>query len=375
MPLRILIVPDKFKGTLTAADAAAAIHQGWKEVRRDDHIEELPMADGGEGFGEMLGRLLNAEVKTCDMAVDSARRKRDAQWWLKRDTHTAVFETAQVNGLALLPPGKYHPFDLDTFGMGAVFKEIARTGVLRLYVGLGGSATNDGGFGLARSLHWSFWNGNTELESWTQLNELTHVKKPANELSFDELIIATDVDNPLLGPNGATRVYGPQKGLQDEVDLCKAEACLDRLAKIMATVKGKDFSLEEGAGAAGGLGFGLKAFCGGKFESGFDIFAHEYQLRKRIQAADWVITGEGKMDAQSLQGKVVGEVAKMAAAEGKRCICLAGIVSGELATPPWPAGFQAYAIVPSITSSRDESMTDAAGCLRRLAMAAAREVR
>lgn len=380
MPLNILIVPDKFKGTLTAAQAAAAIRQGWKEIRPGDGIEELPGTDGGEGFGEILGHHLNAEPQTCCLTVDSAGRKRDAQWWLNRDTHTAVFETAQVNGLALLSrkedgQEQYHPFKLDTYGIGAVLKEIAQAGVRRLYVGLGGSATNDGGFGLARSLGWSFWNGKTELESWTQLNELTHVEKPASELSFDELIIATDVTNPLLGPNGATRVYGRQKGLCNEEDFCKAEACLDRLAKTIATATGKDFSLDERAGAAGGLGFGLKVFCGGKLESGFNVFARESQLRNRIRAVDLVVTGEGAMDEQSLQGKFVGEVAKMAAAEGKCCLCLAGIVSAESATPPWPAGFQAYAIVPSIASSSDESRADAAGCLRRLAMAAAREVR
>ena len=375
MPLRILIVPDKFKETLTAAQAAAAIHQGWKELRPDDHVEELPMSDGGEGFGEILGQQLNAEPQTCGATVDSAGRERDAQWWLNRDTRTAVFETAQVNGLALLPPKEYHPFKLDTYGIGAVFKAIAQAGVRRLYVGLGGSATNDGGFGLARSLGWRFWNNKIELMKWTELDQLTRVKEPepANALFFDELIIATDVTNPLLGHNGATRVYGRQKGLCGVEDICKAEACLDRLAKTMATVKANDFSLDKGAGAAGGLGFGLKAFCGGRFESGFDILAREYQLRSRMQAVDLVITGEGAMDEQSVQGKVVGKVAQMAAEEGKRCICLAGIMLSDSSTLPWP-DFKAYAIVPEITSSKHESMTNAADCLRRLAMAAAREI-
>lgn len=372
MTLRILVVPDKFKGTLTAVEAAAAIRLGWKDRRPNDHIDELPMADGGEGFGALLGRLLNAKAQTCDTAVDSAGRQRNAQWWLNGDTHTAVFETAQVNGLALLPSGQYHPFDLDTFGIGAVFKEIAQAGVRRLYVGLGGSATNDGGFGLARSLGWHFWNNTTELTKWTQLDQLTHVEKPVNELSFDELIIATDVTNPLLGHNGATRIYGQQKGLCGEKDIRKAEACLDRLAKTMTSATGKDFSLDEGAGAAGGLGFGLKVFCGGKFESGFDIFARASQLRDRIQAVDLVITGEGAMDAQSLQGKGVGRIAQMAAEEGKRCICLAGIVLSDSSTLPWP-GFKAYAIVPGVTQSKSEAMANAAAFLRRLAMTAARE--
>ena len=367
--LRILIVPDKFKGTLTASQAASAIAQGWSDIRPDDCIEKLPMADGGEGFGEVLGQLLKAKLQTC-ATVDSAGRARIAEWWLNPDTHTAIIETAQVNGLALLPAGKYHPFKLDTFGIGAVFKQAAQAGARRLYVGIGGSATNDGGFGLARSLGWSFWHGDTELEVWTQLHNLTQVKEPSNPLSFEDLIIAVDVTNPLLGADGASRVYGPQKGLREEVDLLKAEACLGRLAEVLAALRGEDFSLQEGAGAAGGLGFALKTFCGGRFESGAEIFVRESGLTQRIQGVDLVITGEGAMDAQTLNGKGVGVIAKAAASAGKRCLCLAGSVP-DLASVPWP-NFKSYAIVPDIFSLEEAKACPYDG-LRQLARRAASE--
>jgi glycerate kinase len=372
MALRILIVPDKFKGTMTARRAAESIARGWSEVRPDDHLEQLPMADGGDGFGEVLGHLLKAERQTC-ATVDSSGQARMAEWWLETGTGTAIIETAQIIGLALLPAGKHHPFTLDTFGIGAVFTQAGQAGTRRLYVGIGGSSTNDGGFGLARSLGWTFWDARgTELRTWTELDQLARLEAPVHQLSFERLIIAVDVANPLLGPEGASRVYGPQMGLRQEADLLKAEACLSRLAEVTATRIGRDFSRESGAGAAGGLGFGLKAFCGGIFQSGGEIFSTLSGLEQRIREADLVITAEGAMDAQTLMGKGVGVIARAAARAGKHCICLAGSVSVDPATVPWP-DFKSYAIVPGI-ARLEEAMAHPEECLRRLATLAAGEV-
>lgn len=369
--MRVLIVPDKFRGTLTAPQAAEAIAKGWREVRPDDDIEQLPMADGGEGFGEVLGHLLKAERRTC-ATVDSAGRPRVAEWWLEPVTRTAIIETAQIIGLALLPEGKYHPFQLDTFGIGTVFRQAEQAGARRVYVGIGGSSTNDGGFGLAWALGWRFWEENAiEINAWAELNRLARIEAPPQPLAFDELIIAVDVDNLLLGERGASRIYGPQKGLMEE-DFSKAEACLGRLAEVMAVLMGENFSLHKGAGAAGGLGFGLKAFCGGTFESGFDIFSRLSGLEQRIQNADLVITGEGAMDAQTLMGKGVGGVANLAARAGKRCLCLAGYIPPDLVSMPWP-NFQAYAIVPDI-APLEESKAHTGKCLSRLAAHVARKI-
>ena len=370
MSLRVLIVPDKFKGTLTARRAAEAIALGWSQARPGDALELLPMADGGDGFGEVLGHLLGAERRICD-TVDSARRLRAAEWWLQRSTATAIIETAQVNGLALLPTGQFHPDVLDTFGIGAVFQQAASEGARRLFVGIGGSATNDGGFGMARALGWSFWDvQGQEIQTWTELAKLTRVEPPLQALSFDQLTIAVDVANPLLGSYGASRIYGPQKGLR-ESDFPKAEACLARMAEVMTQFHGEDFSVLPGAGAAGGLGFGLKVFCQGAFQSGGEIFSQLAGLEERIQHADLIITGEGAMDTQTLMGKGVGVIAEAAARAGKPCLCLAGSITAEVTEVPWPK-FKSYAIVPEI-ALLDEAKSNAFICLQRMAAWAGRE--
>ena len=157
MPLKVLIIPDKFKGTLTAREAAETIARGWRKIRPEDTLELLPMSDGGDGFGEVMGKLINARIQTTP-TVDAAHRPCQSQWWWEPKTKTAIIESARVIGLAMLPPGKFHPFALDTFGLGKVIQAAARKGAKRCLVGIGGSATNDGGFGMARGC-WAggFW--------------------------------------------------------------------------------------------------------------------------------------------------------------------------------------------------------------------------
>ncbi len=368
MSLRVLIVPDKFKGTLTSRQAANAIAQGWHQARPTDILDLLPMADGGDGFGEVLGSLLGAESRIC-LTTDAARRPRLAEWWLQSDTATAVIETAQVIGLALLPPGLFHPFTLDTYGLGTVLRHAAEAGARKLYVGIGGSATNDGGFGLARSLGWTFWDvTGKEILDWSALDQLDHIQPPSQSLDFDEIIIAVDVSNPLLGVNGASRIYGPQKGLR-EMDFPHAEACLGKLAKVLSSSGTMDAAIQPGAGAAGGLGFGLKVFCQGTFRSGGEIFTQLANLEERIAQSDLIITAEGAMDAQTLMGKGVGVVAAAADKAGKRCLCLAGSVSTEGKNAPWK-NFRSYAIVPHL-AELEEAKSNAFDCLQRLATFAA----
>ena len=370
MPLRVLIVPDKFKGTLTAGAAAAAIARGWGGARPGDVCELLPMADGGDGFGEVFGQLLGAGKRVCQ-TVDAAGRPREAGWWYDPVSRTAIVEAAQTNGLALLPQGGYHPFRLDTFGLGALLQDARRAGARRCLVGIGGSATNDGGFGLARSLGWRFVDGQgRDIPSWTGLETLTRIVPPAEPRLFEELTIAVDVANPLLGREGASRVYGPQKGLLGD-DIDRAEACLARLAAVACRQTGEDCSLRPGAGAAGGLGFGLTVFCGGKFRSGGELFIESSRLEERMRRADLVITAEGAFDRQSLMGKGVGLVAGLAGRLGLPCLCLAGSVADIRGGFPWPA-FRAEAIVPRI-AALDAAMADPDGFLQRLAAKVAGE--
>lgn len=326
VPQKILIIPDKFKGTLTAHAAAEAIARGWREARPRDVLRLLPMSDGGDGFGDVMGKLLRAQGRLTE-TVNAAGQPCKAQWWWEPKSKTAIVESAAVIGLAMLPPGRFHPFELDTFGLGAVFRAAAEKGARRCLIGIGGSATNDGGFGLARALGWEFFDGaGNAIERWTGLSGLAHIRKPKRTLWFDELVVAVDVQNPLLGPRGATRIYGPQKGLQPD-EFAIAERCLRRLANVVRTALGVDCAREPGAGAAGGLGFGLRAFPGAGFEPGFALFAHHAQLDRRLRAAKLVITGEGAIDQSTLMGKGAGQVAERCREAGIPCIGLAGVVT------------------------------------------------
>src|ERR1019366_6080345 len=182
MPLNVLIIPDKFKGTLTAPPpapapaAAEAIARGWREARAGDSLSLLPMSDGGDGFGEVTSALLKAKIQRAK-TVDAAHRRCVAKWWWEPSTRTAIIESAAVIGLAMLPPKRFRPFRLDTSGLGAVVRAAAKRGATRCLMGVGGSATNDGGFGLARALGWVFLDGQGEvIEGWTGLSQLARIR-------------------------------------------------------------------------------------------------------------------------------------------------------------------------------------------------------
>ncbi len=325
MSRNVLIAPDKFKGTLTAQQAAAAIAKGWSSVYPEDRLELLPISDGGDGFGQVVSDLIGAreqQIKT----VDAARRPCLAPWWWEPRSKTAIIESAKVIGLAMLPPGQFHPFELDTGGLGQVLEAAASRGARRCIVGIGGSATNDGGFGMARTLGWKFSNAaGEEIQRWTELHSLREIKPPRRKRLFPQLWVAVDVQNRFLGPKGATRIYGPQKGIRPE-DFAPSEKALGRLANAMKKLAGKDFAKLPGTGAAGGLGFGLAAFLGAELRPGFELFARYAKLKGRLKAADLVITGEGSIDHSSLMGKGVGELAACCGQLQIPCLGLGGVI-------------------------------------------------
>jgi glycerate kinase len=324
MAARVLIVPDKFKGSLTARQAAEAIACGWHRARPKDSLDVLPMSDGGDGFGEVLSGLLSGRAR-AQATVDALHRALRATWWWNEEEKTAIIESAKVIGLAMLPAKKFHPFQLDTFGLGKMLRMAEKAGARKCIVGIGGSSTNDGGFGLARALGWKFLNrSGAEIEEWWQLPELAQTHQPPAVLRL-RVVVAVDVRNPLLGPKGCSRVYGPQKGLRPS-DFSFAEKCLRQLTSCLKEQHGLNAAKLPGAGAAGGLGFGLMAFAEAKVESGFDLFARYAQLKARILAADLVITGEGAMDEQTRMGKGVGQIARLCLKCGVSCAALAGHV-------------------------------------------------
>ncbi len=284
------------------------------------------MSDGGDGFGEIIGKLLHAKPQTIK-TVDASRRTCQSIWWWESRSKTAIIESANVIGLALLPPGKFHPFDLDTFGLGALVQGAAKTGARRCLIGIGGSATNDGGFGLARALGWKFFDqAGHSIERWTEIHRLHRIQKPRQPLRFDELIVAVDVRNVLLGTRGATRVFGPQKGLKP-AELANAESNLRRLAQVCGIRRSQSAATVPGSGAAGGLGFGLVAFAGARLESGFEMFARLANLDEHLRAADLVITGEGCLDESTSMGKGAGAIAQRCRKFKRPCIALVGTTS------------------------------------------------
>lgn len=323
--MNVLICPDKFKGTLTAEAAAEAIARGWKRARPKDRLTLLPVSDGGDGFGAIMARLLKAKpvkLKT----VNAAHEPIESIWWWEPKSKTAIIESAGIIGLAMLPKGKFHPFDLNTFGLGAALLAAAKQGARKAIIGIGGSATNDAGFGLARALGWkSLDRDGREIIEWPKLARLAKVVRPIGRPLIPAITVAVDVKNPLLGARGCSRVYGPQKGLHPE-DMRPAEAALRRLAAVLKKQHGLGDVVEPGSGAAGGLGFGLRAFVGARLKSGFDLVARHAGLNGLIRMADLVITGEGALDRQTLMGKGVGEIALLCRRARKPCFGLAGFV-------------------------------------------------
>jgi len=280
------------------------------------------MSDGGDGFGEVLAQLTKAKSHKLS-TVNAAHRRISADWWWDSQQSLAIIESARIIGLAMLPEKKFHPYQLDTYGLEKVFAEAVRSGAQHCLIGIGGSATNDAGFGLAQALGWKFLGqAGRELDQWWQLIHLHRILPPKHSLKLP-ITVAVDVANPLLGKNGCSRVYGPQKGLQPG-DVEFAEKCLRRLRLIVKRQLGIDYSLVPGAGAAGGLGYGLMAFAGAKLQSGFEVFAHAADLKKRIHASDLVITGEGALDSQTRMGKGVGQIGLLCRKLNVPCIAIAG---------------------------------------------------
>jgi glycerate kinase len=364
--LNVLIIPDKFKGTLSAGAAAKAIARGWRRARPKDKLKLLPMSDGGDGFGEVMGRLVGARAR-CAKTVNAAHRECPAQWWYEPARKTVLVDSSRAIGLAMLPPGRFHPFELDTFGLGLLLRAAAGHGADRCLVGIGGSATNDGGFGMARALGWTFADtAGRPIERWTDLKSSACVRPPMDRFLFKEITVAVDVDNPLLGPRGATRIYGPQKGL-GPADFEQAEGCLQRLAQVVKRGLGHDFARMKGAGAAGGLGFGFMAFLGARLVPGFELFATHAGVEAHLRSADLVITGEGALDKSTLMGKGVGKVAKLCRQFGIPCVGLAGMVSDAVARTKAFTGTHALSDLTTIQKAKAKS----AFWLERLAADAA----
>lgn len=359
--MKLLIAPDKFKGSISAAAAAQAIADGWRESMPGVECVAAPIADGGEGFAEAMCLALGG-TWIERTAQDPLEREVPCRYaWIEAEK-LAIIEMADASGLWRLKPEERAPLRAHTFGTGQLMRDAIERGARKILVGLGGSATTDGGAGMAAALGYDLRTSDgEELGPYPgDLIALTRILKD-DALDMPEIIAACDVQNPLLGERGCARVFSPQKGA-DEKTVVHLEASMKQLADMVAESLGCDFRNEPGAGAAGGIGFGLMSFCEAKVRSGFDLIAETIGLESRIAAADLIITGEGRLDAQTLEGKGPAGVAALARKYGKPVLAFGGGID--------PAAENLFdATVPIIDSPLplDEAMRRGAELLRRAA--------
>lgn len=324
--MRVLIAPDSFTGTLSAVAAAEAIGRGWSAGAGHDVLRVIPLSDGGPGLSTVIAA--SGEVRVVPVSVtDPLGRPRAGSFLIRGDT--AWVESALACGLHLLAPGERDPGDTSSAGLGTLLlAAAASSGVKRVVVGLGGSGTNDGGAGMLATLGCASLDSGADPLPPGGLALARIASLSGAPAAFDvEVVAATDVDNPLLGIDGASAIYGPQKGADADL-VQRLDAALTAWAAVLQTVPGApdDVAAAPGAGAAGGIGAALLAL-GARRESGVALVADEVRLADVMDEAELVITGEGSFDAQSLRGKVVHGVAAMARDRGLPCLVLAGRVS------------------------------------------------
>ena len=329
--MKIIIAPDSFKGSLSALEVCEAASRGIASVSGDIEVVTVPMADGGEGTVQSLvdatgGRLVTARVK------GPLGKPVQATYGILGDGVTAVIEMAAASGLPLVPPGERNPEHTTTYGTGELIKAALDAGAKKLIVGLGGSATTDGGLGMAAALGAKLLDkgGLPIVRKGLGMGSLEtiDVKRFDSRVAAADIRVACDVDNPLYGPNGAAHVYGPQKGATPKI-VADLDRGLRRVAEVVKRDLRKDVAEMPGAGAAGGLGAGLVAFCGARLERGVKIVIDTVGLREKMQGCDLCLTGEGRIDFQTAFGKTPKGVADVAAEAGVPVVAFGGAVATD----------------------------------------------
>ena len=358
--MRILVAPDKFKGSLGAGEVAEHIAAGVRDRLPDAEITTLPIADGGEGTASVICSAAGGDWHAC-AAHDALGHPIEARYCTIANGDTAVMEASEAAGLWRVPSLLRDPDVASSFGLGEMLLAASRGGATNIMVGLGGSATSDGGFGMAQALGYRFFDsvGREIGRKVTDLLRL-HVIAPPSQLCLPKITAAADVRNPLLGSAGATRTFGPQKGATAE-QIERLELALIRLADVVARDLGREMREIPGSGAAGGLGFGLMAFCGAVIRSGFDVVAEQIGLEAAVRDSDIVITGEGRLDAQTLQGKGPLGVARLARACGKRVFAIVGEFE---AAPGLGEFFDSIVVAKPEHMPRDVAIKNAPSLLR-----------
>ncbi|ASS74158.1 glycerate kinase [Tumebacillus algifaecis] len=346
--MKVVVAVDSFKGSLDAKTVCAAVREG--VMRVDPHAEliEIPLADGGEGTAEQL---VHATGGTMQMATVTGPLgiPVQAMYGVLGDEKTAVIEMAQASGLTLVPEELRNPLLTTSRGTGELIAHALDSGYRRFVIGLGGSATNDGGAGMLQALGMRFFDERGEaleagggalgrLARFTE-DELDH------RLAKASFVVASDVQNRLVGPEGASVIFGPQKGATPEMTAL-LDAALDRFGEVVFSQKGLEMRQLPGGGAAGGMGAALAVFLGATLRSGIEVMTGAVELERRLQGADLVITGEGRLDEQTLSGKVIAGVSRAAARQGVPVFALCGELALSAAQLERLGVVAAFSIVP-----------------------------
>ncbi len=377
--MKIIVAPDSFKGSVTALQAANAIEEGLRRVFPEAIIDKIPMADGGEGTVQSLVDATGGQFRT-ERVLDPLGNYVEAQYGLLSDGassyNCAVIEMAAASGLTLVPLKKRNPLYTTTYGTGQLIRAALEEGCRNLIIGIGGSATNDAGAGMAEALGVKFLKADgTPIErGGGGLGKLASIDMEGIHplISETETVVACDVNNPLTGSDGASHVYGPQKGATAE--MVKTLDCnLSHFDKILTETLGQSYDSIPGAGAAGGLGAGLMAFLNAKLRLGVDIMIDAVNLRERMKGASLVITGEGQIDFQTAFGKTPVGVAKVAKEEKIPVIAIAGGI-GEGAETVYTKGIDSMLGIVQAPMSLEDAVEDALQLIADTAEQAARLV-
>ena len=366
--VKILVAPDKFKGSLSAVAAAETIAAELRRAWPEAEICEAPIADGGEGFADALRLAMGGEW-VVTKAHDPIGRVVEARYaWVEKEK-LAVIDMSETSGLWRLTSEERAPLRANTYGTGQLIRHATERGARKILVGLGGSATTDGGIGMAAALGYEFLTSDGEDLEPIPGNLLALIRiEQEGAIELPEIVAACDVQNPLLGPRGTAQVFGPQKGATEK-DLVALEEGLLNLADIVANDFGCDFRETPGAGAAGGIAYGLMTFCHAKICSGFDLVAETLRLEERVAASDLVITGEGRIDGQTLEGKGPAGIAALARKHGKPVLAFAGSIAENGAVDSL---FDAHCAIIDQPVTLDTAMKHGAEFLARSTARAAR---
>ena len=355
--MKIIVAPDKFKGSLTSFEVCNAISTGIKRADKSVELFEFPMADGGDGFAAVMKHYHKTDTVYCD-TVDPLGRSLAVSYEWNENEKVAIIEMAVASGLVLLKQEELNPMLTSTLGTGLIIKNAIEKGANKIILGLGGSATNDGGTGILSALGFQFVDENNKLlqASGGNLLNMKKIIKPSfiPTIKFE---IASDVQNILYGPQGAAYVYAAQKGAGEQ-QVKTLDKGLQNFAAIIKNETGKDISSIPGTGAAGGIAAGLLPFFNVEMKKGIEMIIDASKIKAGLTDADLLITGEGKIDEQSKEGKVVGYMAELAEEYDIPCIAVCGILELE-ETGIKTLGLQKAMAISNNSITKEEAMKNA----------------